>query len=111
MSVLSNKPHRFTTLCIERYFPPGTFQCILGQRDHVPKKPDPAAAYEIAFSLGIAPSRISFIGDTEIDIRTGLAAGMSSIGVEWGFRPVSELLDSGATLILNKPADLPPLFL
>lgn len=110
LTILSNKPHHFTKLCVERFFPAGTFQIILGQRDEIPRKPDPAAAYEIAFELGISPRNIAFIGDTETDMHTGVAAGMTSIGVAWGFRPVQELWDSGATAVVEKPADLLPFF-
>ena len=47
-AVLSNKPDHFTQLCINENFPADTFEVVLGLREHVPPKPDPAAALEIA---------------------------------------------------------------
>ena len=110
MAVLSNKPDHFTQLCMKHFFPAGTFQIILGQRETVARKPDPAAAYEIAFSMEIPPGKFAFIGDTETDIKTGLAAGMASLGVAWGFRPVEELVQSGATAIVRHPSEILPFF-
>ncbi len=69
-------------------------------------KPDPAGALEIARALGFSPESVAYIGDTDTDMKTGVAAGMRTIGVEWGFRP--ELLrKSGAELIVARPEDLP----
>src|SRR5882757_6184442 len=47
-AVLSNKPDHFTQLCCARFFPARCFDKVLGARDHVPRKPDPMAALEIA---------------------------------------------------------------
>ena len=44
LSVLSNKPHEFTCVCVEQMLPAWTFDPLLGARPEVPKKPDPAAA-------------------------------------------------------------------
>ena len=83
---------------------------MLGQRDHVPRKPDPAGAWEIASTLQLPPEQIAFIGDTSTDIRTGLAAGMKTVGVTWGFRPRQELEEAGAATIVHHPGDISPLF-
>jgi phosphoglycolate phosphatase len=37
---------------------------------------------------------------------TAVNAGMHAVGVSWGFRPVDELLEHGATKILERPGDL-----
>jgi phosphoglycolate phosphatase len=110
LTVLSNKPQRFTELCVAHFFPEATFKIVFGQRLDVARKPDPAGASEIATLLGLPPESIAFIGDTKTDICTAVAAGMSPIGVSWGFRPVSELLENGATKIVNHPSELTSLF-
>ena len=106
MAVLSNKPQYFSELCIRHHLPDHTFHPLLGQRDHVPRKPDPAGALEIAHHLNLRPEEILFVGDTKTDMETATAAGMHAVGVTWGFRPLSELLESGARTVINHPLEL-----
>ncbi len=37
---------------------------------------------------------------------TGKAAGMTSLGVTWGFRKRQELEEAGADIIVDRPADI-----
>jgi len=109
LGILSNKPHDFTKLCSEAYFK-GEIDVVLGQRDSVPKKPDPAGAIEIAQLLGVAPAQCAYIGDSEVDIQTAQAAGMMAIGVSWGFRPLEELEAENPDKIINTPTEILGLF-
>jgi phosphoglycolate phosphatase len=61
---------------------------------------------EISDKLGIPPNEIFYLGDTNIDMKTAVAAGMFPVGVLWGFRTKDELIDNGAKLLLEKPMDL-----
>ena len=103
MGVLSNKPDAFTGLIIRHYFPETAFDAVFGARETVPRKPDPAGALEIARLFGVPPPRFLYFGDTDTDMKTGVAAGMRTIGVSWGFRPVEELIGAGAQQIIDKP--------
>ncbi len=105
LTVLSNKPDLFTQLMIRHYFGESRFCQIFGARDGVAKKPDPIAAFEIADALSIAPAEFLYFGDTNTDMETGVAAGMFTIGVTWGFRPREELEDAGAMAIIDHPLD------
>ena len=102
-SVLSNKPHQFTELCVEELIGNKYFEMVLGQREGVKKKPSPDGAIEICHSLNIDPEETLFIGDTNVDIATGIAAGMKTIGVLWGFREEKELREAGAHYIIDRP--------
>ncbi len=110
LSVLSNKPQASTEICMAHFLGGLGFEIILGQRDHVPRKPDPAGALEIAQRLGLDPSRILFIGDTATDMDTATSAGMIPVGVLWGFREEEELRAHGARYIVSDPAEIPALF-
>ena len=110
LAVLSNKPQKFTELCMAHHLPDYPFAMVLGQRDHVPRKPDPAAAFEIAEAFGVPPGEVIFVGDTKTDMDTARAAGMRPIGVSWGFRPVEELKAHGAERIIDHPSELLELF-
>ena len=106
LGVLSNKPHHFTALCCDHFFPPGTFDVVLGQRDGVPRKPDPAAGLEIAALFSLEPRRCAYVGDSGIDMQFGIAAGMRRVGVLWGFRGEDELRENGAEVLLGAPREL-----
>ena len=103
LGILSNKPDSFTKLMAKHYFGDDIFQAVFGARDEVPRKPDPAGALEIARMFAVPPAEFLYFGDTNTDMLTGRAAGMRTIGVSWGFRPVAELLDAGAEAIIDSP--------
>ncbi len=105
-SILSNKPEEFTRLCVEELLPAWKFWSILGQRSDVPKKPDPARAFEIAEKLGLDPVTILFVGDTAVDMQTAANAGMDGVGVLWGFRTAEELQAHGAQFLIDHPGEL-----
>lgn len=110
LAVLSNKPQDFTELCVEKLLGDFSIYPVFGQREGIPKKPDPAGALEVAEILNIAPDQFLYLGDTSIDMHTAKRAGMCAVGVLWGFRPEQELWDSGADHVIRAPADLLDLF-
>jgi len=106
LAVLSNKPHAFTRLFVEEFFPRDMFKIVFGQREGVNKKPHPAGALAIAEFLQTQPENILFVGDSDVDIQTGNAAGMGTAGVSWGYRNVSELIENNAKVIVNNPSEI-----
>jgi phosphoglycolate phosphatase len=105
MGVLSNKADLPTRRLCEALFPPGTFAAVQGQKDGVPRKPDPAAALALAAALGCPPADVAFVGDTSIDMHTARAAGMLAVGVGWGFR-ADELIAAGAAVVIQSADEL-----
>jgi len=106
LAVNSNKPHADTCRVIVEVFARWQFADVVGARNGVPKKPDPAAALEQAAKLGVAPAQCAFVGDTDVDIRTAVAAGMLPLGAGWGFRDGSSLGAAGAAKVLASPRQL-----
>jgi phosphoglycolate phosphatase len=106
LALLSNKPDDFTRLCAGAYLDRWPFRVVLGARDGVPRKPDPAGAFEVAGRLELPPSAIVYVGDSAVDIETARRAGMVPVGVSWGFRPVEELREAGAVAVIDRPGDL-----
>ena len=105
-AVLSNKPHHFTEMCVESLIGSEHFEVVLGQREGVEKKPSPDGAIEICNKMKVDPSDVVFVGDTNVDILTGVAAGMTTIGVLWGFREEEELREAGANYIVSNPDEI-----
>ena len=110
MGVLSNKPHEATITVVEGYFPDHNFQVVRGALPSVPVKPDPAGAIQIAEELDILPGRFVYLGDTDTDMRTAVAAGMFPAGALWGFRNAEELTANGAKVLLKTPKEVAGLF-
>lgn len=106
LAVLSNKPQRPTSEIVGKLLGRWTFAAVFGQRQGVPRKPDPAAAIEIAGKLGLAPRAILYVGDTPTDMATAVAAGMRPLGAGWGFRSEAELRAAGAPAVAGHPLDV-----
>ncbi|HKA86666.1 MAG TPA: HAD family hydrolase [Haliangiales bacterium] len=106
MAVLSNKPDEPTRAIVDALFPGAPFRVVAGERPSTPRKPNPAGALAVAAALGVAPESCLFVGDSRTDMRTAVAAGMTPIGVAWGFRPPDELRDAGARAIVAAPAEI-----
>ncbi len=106
LAVLSNKPHEFTGLFVERFLPDIPFAKICGHQQGIAKKPDPAQAIEILAALDCVAENSFFVGDSGVDMQTGRAAGMRTVGVSWGFRSVEELRCHGADIIIDTPLQL-----
>lgn len=100
LGVLSNKPDRQAVHVVEEIFGKETFDLVWGQREGVPRKPDPSALFVMAESLGVSSEEVLYIGDSEVDAATGNAADMDTVLVEWGFRSREELEKADAYRIV-----------
>lgn len=109
LSVLSNKTHEFTVSMVRAIFPDTPFTTVLGQRDGIPHKPDPAGAIQIAAAFNTTPEDCVVIGDSTMDIETAANAGMRVIAVGWGYHDLTCLLASGAGQVIAQPEELPDL--
>lgn len=105
-AVFSNKPHENTVNVIETLFGKDCFAVILGQKEPLRKKPAPDGVWKIIQELGLDRSEILYVGDSSVDMDTGKAALVKTIGVEWGFRDREELLAHGADGLIQRPEEL-----
>ena len=110
LAVVTNKPHEWTLHMLKHYFPESPFLFIQGAMPNLPHKPDPTGALNAARHLGSIPNETVFVGDSNVDMLTAHNAGMTAVGVDWGFRGAQELKESGADKILYDPLELLPFF-
>lgn len=106
LAVLSNKPHEQTVRVVSELFGEGIFAYVFGQGELFPKKPDPAGIAYILKATQTERAACVYVGDSEVDMMTGKAAGVKTVGVNWGFRTEQELRDAGALYTIAKPQDL-----
>lgn len=109
-AVLSNKADDFCREIVQHYFP-GLLDDAQGKRADLPAKPDPAGVFQLMERLGARQSATAFVGDSDVDIRTGRNAGLYTVGVLWGFRDRAELESAGAAALAADPAALTALLL
>ena len=106
LAVNSNKREDYTRNLIALNFKDINFIDVIGQRDNMPKKPDPWAALKIAEEMGLSIDEVLYVGDSNTDMQTAKNAKMKSIGVDWGFRGSKELVETGASYIAYKASDI-----
>jgi phosphoglycolate phosphatase len=106
LAVVTNKPQAPASAIVDALFSKGLFDVVIGEREGLPRKPDPAPALAAAHALGASASVCSFVGDTSIDMLTARAAEMRSIGVLWGFRDRAELEGAGADHVVTQPDEI-----
>lgn len=104
LGVLSNKPDRQAVYVVEQVFGKNLFDHIQGQKDGVPRKPDPSALLGIAEKFGADAGEILYVGDSEVDGATGKAAGMDTVLVSWGFRS-RDILEEADPLCIADSTD------
>ena len=106
LSILSNKPHDLTKKVVEHYLSAWPFDPVFGQREEVPRKPDPAAAFEMAGMMKLKPRNILFVGDSQGDLECAKAAGMIPIGVTWGYGQLGTEHGNEQVKIIKHPQEL-----
>lgn len=106
LGVLSNKPHRQTVKVVREIFGEDVFDRVQGQQEGIARKPDPEGVYCLMKALEASKEECLYVGDSEVDIRTGKNAKVRTIGVSWGFRSREVLESVGAEAIIDAPGEL-----
>jgi len=89
LAVLTNKPGEMSRRILGGLGVAGRFAPIWGAGDVPAKKPDPAGLQLLLKQSGVGPEAAALVGDSGIDVRTGRAAGVRTIGVSYGLDPAS----------------------
>lgn len=105
LAVASNK-YQAATEKIVRHFFPDTFYCILGERDGIPRKPDPQIVADILSAVASKASLPLYIGDSLVDRDTALNARVPFVACSWGFVPRERLIEAGVTTLIDRPEEL-----
>jgi len=109
IAVCSNKGQRFVEATVSALLPKWHFDVVLGAQPSIPTKPNPKGVLQIAAQMNLKPTDFLYLGDSGVDMKTAVAAGMYPVGVLWGYRKAEELLASGAKVLVEKPSDVLPL--
>lgn len=105
-AILSNKPHEQVMEIAKELFEDDSFDEIMGYTPRFPIKPAPDSLLHIMDKFGVSKEETVFIGDSNVDIRLGKAAGVIAVGVAWGFRGKQELEEEGADFVASTVEEL-----
>ena len=100
LAVATGKSDRGLKLALEHHDIHDLF-ISLQTADRHPSKPHPSMLRAALADAGAQAKQAVMIGDTIFDIAMGQAAGVRSIGVDWGYHDAHELIDSGAAAVAN----------
>lgn len=111
IAVASNKYQEGAETVVRHFFGQYPVQTILGQRDGYPIKPDPGIVQLCIDAAGVTKEDVLYVGDSNVDMQTGLNAGVDTVGVTWGFRSRAELEAFAPRAVVDTPAQLEALIL
>ena len=117
LAVASNKYQEATEKIVNHFFP-NTFDVILGEREGVPRKPDPTIVHDILASQAALtalrsngetiqqPEEVFYVGDSLVDIETARNAGLPVIACSWGFVPKADLEAAKPDYLVDLPTEI-----
>jgi phosphoglycolate phosphatase len=109
MAVLSNKPVIPSRAIVEALGLGTFFKQVYGGNSFATKKPDPEGARILLEENGVRPEETVIIGDSHVDVETGLNAGLWTVGVSYGFAPHT-LSERRPDVLVDSPHELAEVF-
>lgn len=105
LGVATGKSDRGLGLCLDHHGLGARF-VTLQTADRHPSKPHPSMIEQALAEAGASPETSLMIGDTSYDMAMARAAGVTAIGVAWGYHEADELLAAGAHHVAHHPSDI-----
>ena len=106
LAVATNKYQAAVDRIIPHFFPDIPFVAVMGQVEDRPVKPDPSIVFAILNKYPTPKADVLYVGDSAVDMETARRACIESVGVTWGFRPVSELRGAYAYHIVSATTEI-----
>ena len=108
LGVLTNKPVNPSRDILRGLGLLPLFRFVYGGNSFETKKPDPAGLYSILEDTGIPCTAAMMVGDSDVDIQTGLNAGVWTCAVTYGFGTLNPAINPPDLLVdsLSELADV-----
>lgn len=100
LGMATGKSRRGVDRLVEREGLEGVFSAIM-TADDAPSKPHPAMIEQAMGAVGARAADTVMIGDTTFDILMARAASVRAIGVAWGYHEADELIEAGASDVVE----------
>lgn len=108
LGVATGKARRGLDATLRMHGLEGRF-ATLQTADVAPGKPHPAMVERAMAETGAEPAGTVVVGDTSFDMTMARNAGVTAIGVAWGYHAPAALLAAGAAALVEDFAALAPL--
>ncbi len=99
-AVISNKREALSRRLLEELGMASYFDHILGSDSTPRKKPSPQPVIEVLRREALTPAEAVMVGDSNLDIEAGRAAGVTTVAVGYGYRPLQAL--AGAAFLIRE---------
>ena len=103
-AVISNKRESLSVKILEALGLSEYMEVIVGSDTVKERKPSPLPVRHVLFTLGTSPDAAIIVGDSNYDVEAGKSAGIKTVAVTYGYRPLEFL--QGADFIINSMPEL-----
>lgn len=103
-AVISNKREALSTKILNDLGLLKYLDLVVGSDTTSERKPSPVPILHVLSKLNIRPEDAVIVGDSNFDIEAGKAAGIKTIAVTYGYRPIELLKD--ADYLIDKMTEL-----
>ena len=111
LCIFSNKPHTEVSKIANHYFEDGLFDIVRGSFDHIPVKPNREGLDIILNELNVIDTaNVYYVGDSKVDMQTGINAGLYTIGVSYGYEKKEVLYSYNPQKVVDTVEELINLF-
>ena len=105
MAIVSNKIQSAVDDLYDRFFK-DVVDVAIGDSPEYKRKPAPDSCFRAIEILGSDVEDTIYVGDSEVDMETAKNAGLPCISCLWGFRDKEYLIENGANIFAETPADI-----
>ncbi|MEM2926718.1 MAG: HAD family phosphatase [Candidatus Bathyarchaeia archaeon] len=109
VALVTNSGRKAIELLFRRLLERSLFEAIITRDDVELMKPDPSPIFEALRRLGVLASKAVLVGDSPVDIKAGIAAGVRTVGISPNPEREEILRKAGADYVILSLKELPDL--
>lgn len=106
-AVVSNKREFLSKMVLEGLGLSRYFDLVIGSDSVAANKPSPVPLLKVLSDLHFQPDEAVMVGDSNYDVDAGKAAGIRTVAVTYGYRPIEAIRH--ADFLIDRMSDLVPL--
>lgn len=106
-AVISNKRESLSRMVLDGLALSKYFDIVIGSDTTPERKPSPVPVLKVLSELSVHPADALIVGDSNYDVDAGKAAGVTTVAVTYGYRPIEMIRH--ADYLIGKMTDLIPL--